>query len=279
MVQTGETSDSTEGGSQANETSDPDMGGPSTPGSRTSAGCGKATSLQSGSANIDVGGVQREYILNLPSNYDPDKPHKLVFGLHWRGGSASDVATGGTIGLGNYYGLEALAEGTAIFVSPNGLDNGWANTGGRDIAFLRALLATLDAELCIDLDRIFSVGFSFGGMMSFAIACEMGDVFRAIAPICGALYSGCGNGTAPIAMWGAHGISDDVVPLNDGRSGLQAVLQRNNCGTETTPTAPDSCVTYSGCDEGYPVTWCEFDGGHSPQRWHSQPIWDFFSQF
>lgn len=259
-------------GSDDQETGD--QGTPS-----TSAGCGKTPTLTSGSATIDVDGAAREYILNLPSDYDPSKPYKLIFGLHWRGGQASDVATGGTVGLGNYYGLEDLADGSAIFVAPNGLDNGWANTGGRDIAFMKAILAAFQADLCIDLDRIFSVGFSYGGMMSFAIACEMGDVFRAIAPLSGALYSGCGNGTAPIAMWGSHGTADDVVPIDDGRAGLQEVLDRNHCGTETTPTSPDNCVTYSGCDEGYPVTWCEFDGGHGPQRWQTQPLWEFFSQF
>lgn len=247
-------------------------------GPRTSKGCGTQTSLQSGNATITVGGTQRQYILDIPSDYDPNKPYKLVFGLHWRGGQASDVASG-TIGLGDYYGLKSLAQGSTIFVSPNGIDNGWANTNGRDIAFMRGLMELFDNELCIDLERVFSVGFSFGGMMSFAIACEMGDVFRAIAPLSGALYSGCGNGTEPVAMWGAHGKSDDVVPIDDGRKGVAEVLKRNGCSEQTTAVEPSPCVTYSGCAEGYPVTWCEFDGGHSPQRWQSQPIWDFFSQF
>lgn len=254
-------------------------GGGGGSGSRTSAGCGKATTLESGRATIDSGGMNREYILQLPDDYSPTNPYKLIFGWHWRGGQASDVATGGTVGLGNYYGLEDLADGSAIFVSPEGLDQGWANTGGRDIAFLKAMLARFESELCIDLDRIFSTGFSYGGMMSFAIACEMGDVFRALAPMSGALYSGCGNGTDPIALFGTHGTSDNVVPIGDGRTALQEVLDRNHCSSETSPTTPSGCVTYQGCDEGYPVTWCEFDGGHSPQRWSSQPVWDFFSSF
>jgi polyhydroxybutyrate depolymerase len=256
------------------EGSTPDEGG-----SGASIGCGTETSLVSGRATIDVSGAQREYILTIPDGYDSSMPYKLVFGLHWRGGQASDVATGGTIGLGNYYGLYDLSDGNTIFVAPEGLDNGWANTGGGDIALMRAIVALFEEELCIDLDRIFSVGFSYGGMMSFAIACEMGDVFRAIAPISGALYSGCGNGTDPIAMWGAHGTSDTVVPIGDGRGGLQEVLTRNNCGEQTTDTSPSPCVSYEGCDEGYPVTWCEFDGGHSPSGWMSEPIWEFFSQF
>jgi poly(3-hydroxybutyrate) depolymerase len=248
-------------------------------GARTSGGCGTSTTLSSGNGTIDVGGTQREYILDIPSDYDSSRPYKLIFGLHWAGGSMNDVATGGTVGLGNYYGLQDIAQGSVIFIAPNGIDNGWANTGGRDIALMQALVELLSTELCIDLDRIFAAGFSYGGMMSFAIACEMADTFRAIAPLSGALYSGCGNGTEPIAMWGAHGTEDTVVPIADGRSGLQEVLTRNNCGDQTMPVDPSPCVSYQGCDEGYPVTWCEFDGGHGPQGWQTQPIWDFFSQF
>jgi poly(3-hydroxybutyrate) depolymerase len=266
-------SSSAGGGANINTTGSGGSGG-----MRSSPGCGTQTSLSSGDATIDVDGTEREYILALPDAYDPSHPYKLIFGLHWRGGQASDVSQG-TIGLGDYYGLTSLAQGSAIFVSPNGIDNGWANSGGRDIAFMHALLDLFESELCIDLDRIFSVGFSFGGMMSFAIACDLADRFRAIAPLSGALYSGCGAGTNPIAMWGAHGLSDDVVPIDDGRAGLQEVLSRNNCGNMSTAVDPSPCVTYDGCDAGYPVTWCEFDGGHSPSSWQSQPIWDFFSQF
>jgi poly(3-hydroxybutyrate) depolymerase len=279
----GATSDSTQsaggmsssagGGANINTTG---SGGSNSGGS--SPGCGTETSLSSGNATIDVSGTQREYILKLPDGYDASNPYKLIFGLHWLGGQASDV-TQGSIGLGDYYGLDSLAQGSAIFVAPNGIDNGWANSGGRDIDFMNALLDLFESELCIDLDRIFSVGFSYGGMMSFAIACDLADRFRAIAPLSGALYSGCGNGTDSIAMWGAHGLSDEVVPINDGRSGLQEVLSRNNCGSTSTAVDPSPCVTYEGCDEGYPVTWCEFDGGHGPQQWQSQPIWEFFSQF
>lgn len=267
------------GGTESGGASGGGASGSGAGGARTSEGCGKATTLESGRATIDVSGTNREYILNIPDGYAEDTPYKLIFGWHWLGGQASDVATGGTVGLGNYYGLEDLADGGAIFVAPEGIDNGWANTNGRDINFLNAMLERFQSELCIDLDRIFSTGFSYGGMMSFAIACEMGDVFRAIAPMSGALYSGCGNGTEPIALFGTHGISDTVVPLEDGRAGLQEVLDRNHCSTETSPTEPSPCVSYQGCDDGYPVTWCEFDGGHSPQRWSSQPVWDFFSGF
>jgi polyhydroxybutyrate depolymerase len=42
---------------------------------------------------------------------------------------------------------------------------------------------------------------------------------------------------------------------------------------------PDACVAYQGCDEGYPVHWCEFPGGHTVPQFASDAIWKFFSKF
>ena len=248
-------------------------------GAGPSAGCGISDWLKSGRASLDVSGTSRQYILKIPEPYDTNRPHRLIFGWHPRGGNADTVATG-RLGGGPFYGLEQRAAGSAIFVSPEGIDQGWANTGGRDIAFLRAMLTLFNSKLCIDQQRIFSTGFSYGGMMSNAIGCEMGDVFRAIAPMSGALYSGCDrNNARPIAVWNSHGDADDVVPLANGRAALDVFVERNQCQMTTSATTPSPCVAYQGCTNGYPVHWCQFSGGHSPPSFASEAIWNFFSQF
>jgi poly(3-hydroxybutyrate) depolymerase len=241
-----------------------------------SSGCGSAAAVASGRFTIDVEGTPRDYILELPDGYDSARPYRLIFGWHPRGGTAEQVANG--FG-GGFYGLERLAEGSAVFVSPEGIDEGWANPGGRDIAFLDAMLGRFDAELCIDQSRIFSTGFSYGGMMSLAVGCARGDVFRAIAPMSGALYSGCEDGADPIAMLGFHGVDDTVVPLADGVTGRDVFVERNGCEPEASAVEADGCLSFRGCAEGAPVTWCEFDGGHTPAPESAQPIWAFFSQF
>lgn len=43
--------------------------------------------------------------------------------------------------------------------------------GVSDVAFARALLDTVTAKLCVDAGRIYSVGFSSGGLMSSILAC------------------------------------------------------------------------------------------------------------
>jgi poly(3-hydroxybutyrate) depolymerase len=243
-------------------------------------GCGKTDYPKSGKYTIDVEGATREYILKIPNNYEPNKQYKLIFCIHAWGGDMNQIANQG------YYGLEKLSQGSAIFVSPNGLEDngqprGWFNPNGRDIKFIKAMIKHFNSNLCIDQNRIFSTGFSFGGMMSYAIGCNMANVFRAIAPMSGAFISGCDStdNKDPIAVWMAHGTSDEVVSLSSGKTALKHFIAKNGCSNETVPVNPSPCVAYQGCKEGYPVIYCEFNGGHAPQTWAQQATWDFFSQF
>jgi polyhydroxybutyrate depolymerase len=250
-------------------------------GGSKSAGCGASTWPKSGRYMIDSSGT-REYVLDVPSNYDTNRAYRLIFAWHWRGGNANNVVSGaGDASRGPYYGLRALSNGGAIFVSPEGLVDsgvsGWANPGGRDIRFLQAMIARFNTQLCIDQDRIFSTGFSYGGMMSIAVGCA--GLARAIAPMAGAAYSGCDAGTRPVAFWGSHAPGDSVVPIANGRSARDTFVNRNGCGTQTMPATPSGCVSYQGCDAGYPVTWCEFTGDHYTPDFAPQQVWSFFSQF
>ncbi len=247
---------------------------------QTCEGCGKTDYPKSGKYTIDVEGQTREYVLKIPNNYDPNKQYKLIFCLHAWGGSMDQVANGG------YYGLEKLSNGSAIFVSPNGLpfqgnSLGWGNEKGRDIKFMKALIKHFNSNFCIDQKRIFSTGFSFGGMMSYAIGCNMANVFRAIAPMSGSFISGCDSteNKDPIAVWMAHGTNDQVVPLSTGQTALKHFIAKNGCSNQTVPVEPSPCVAYQGCKEGYPVIYCEFNGDHAPQKWAEKATWDFFSQF
>lgn len=256
-----------------------------------SAGCGKAAGLMNGRSTIDVAGTMREYILALPSDYDQKKPYRLIFGWHPWGGSAQQVAGGG------YYGLLSQAKGNAIFVAAEGLDFqgnglGWGNANGQDIALLNAMLDRFRSQLCIDENRIFSVGFSFGGMFSFAAGCSATSMMRAIAPMAGnTTVAGCASGTRPVAMMGFHGTDDTVVVIDGGRKGRDTFAQRNGCTKETVASQPTwcdvagqnyqpcTCVSYQGCKDGYPVTWCEYKGPHMQAPNSGATVWNFFSQF
>lgn len=243
-----------------------------------SSGCGAATWPASGNFTIDVSGTQRQYIVKVPANYDTNRPYRLVLTWHGLGGTAAQVA-GGRGPYGGYYGLDALAGGTAIFVSGQGLGpdggTGWPNTGGQDVNFTRALVDWLRKNYCVDNARIFSVGMSYGGIMSNTLGCAMGDTFRAIAPQSGSGPRGTCVGQ--VAVWISHGNADETVAFTQGTASRDFWLKANHCGATTTPANPSPCVSYEGCDQGKPLTWCEFDGGHVIQNWAPQGIWNFLS--
>jgi poly(3-hydroxybutyrate) depolymerase len=250
-----------------------------------SAGCGQTTTLKSGSATIDVSGTTRTYILQIPPNYDPNKAYKLIFGFHWLGGSASDVASGNIIG-GPYYGLQSRSAGSAILVAPDGLPDpsqnnskGWPNTNGQDVAFVQAMLQLFESNLCIDQSRIFSTGFSYGGIFSLTLGCQMSNVFRAIAPESGEFFGSCRSNGGPVAIWQSQGDSDTTVPPANAQSANNYFVTKNHCSTQTAAVSPSPCVAYQGCASGFPVVWCEFSGGHMPWNQAPDPVWAFFNQF
>jgi polyhydroxybutyrate depolymerase len=260
-------------------------------GATPSSGCGK-TPPASMRYSIDVSGMTREYILSVPSNYNPNTAYRLIFAWHPWGGSAQQVAGNGNSG---YYGLKGTSNNQAILVSPEGLDFGgmglgWGNTNGQDIAFLRAMLDRFKADMCIDESRIFSTGFSFGGMMSNAVGCA--GLARAVAPMAGnSTVAGCTNGTQSVAYMGFHGTHDSVVDIAGGRTARDVFVKRNGCTSQTTPSSPSwcdglasnyqpcMCVTYQGCAAGYPVTWCEYNADHQAAPNSGPTLWSFFSQF
>ncbi len=260
------------------------------------AGCGQTPTLGDGTHTIQSGGQDRTFILDVPDNYDNSNPYRLVFGLHWWGGTAEDVATGRTVETGTwaYYGLQGLADNSTIFVSPQGLDNAWANAGGQDVVFIDDILAMIEADLCVDTSLRFSIGFSYGGAMSIALACARPDVFRAIVsqsspgPV-----SGCDGGTEPVAFMGVHGISDEFGNAHESQRNM--FVANNGCTSQSPPTAAPGSLThittaYEGCAEGYPVVWASFDGNHNPaprdgasgsggDTWVPGEAWEFITQF
>jgi poly(3-hydroxybutyrate) depolymerase len=247
-----------------------------------SAGCGM-TAPMAGDLMMDVMGTSREYILTLPANYDPTMPYRLVFAWHGLGGTAQQVAS-------NWYGLKSLSANSTIFVAGQGLETtnsvgsgpGWPNTNGEDVAFVKALYAKLQGQLCFDQNRVFSVGMSYGGIMSDTLGCQMGDVFRAIAPMSGEGpgFGGRGaNCVGQVAVWMSNGDNDTVVPTAQEEASRDFWVSANHCQMQSMPVDPSPCVAYQGCDAGNPVTWCEFMGGHTIPPFAASAIWKFFSQF
>ncbi len=232
-------------------------------------------------ATLPIEGTDREFFFVLPDDYDPTRAYPLVFAWHALG-------TSGVIAQA-YYGVEQQAAGQAIFVYPDGLvqpglgGTGWnLEPNGYDMVFFDELYDQLTSNLCIDLDRVFSTGHSFGGFMSNTVACLRGDRFAAIAPVAGGgPFVGCDG---PMAAWIAHGTADGTVPYSVGQASYQHWLDANGCDAASDPTDPSPCVAHQGCDAGAPLVWCSHDeaqplNGHHWPDWAGPAIWEFFSGF
>lgn len=231
---------------------------------------------------LEVMGTPREYMVVVPDGYDANTPLPVVFAWHGLGGDGALARL--------YFGIEEASAGAAIFVYPDGLpqadqmdQSGWnLMENGEDVAFFDAMLADVQATLCVDAARVFSAGHSFGGYMSNSIGCFRGGTVRAIAPVAGGgPFWAC---TGQVAAWIAHGTMDMVVPFTQGEMSRDLWTAANNCDvTMPTDVDPAPCVAYAGCDDGFPVHWCQHDipdfMGHTWPAWAGAGIWGFFAGF
>jgi poly(3-hydroxybutyrate) depolymerase len=241
---------------------------------------------------IMSGGSSREYIIDIPADYDPSHPYRLVFSWHQAYGSDTGNAIGQTPAFSGpnfdashyaYYGLHreaTAANQPTIFVAPAGIGNlPWDYK--RDVALFDDLLALIDTNLCIDDSRVFSTGFSFGAMMSYALSITRQTKLRAVVAMAPANYNlpnePMDSNAAPIAYMGTTGMSDGTCPwVNSDASkqgGKYCALthaEDNGCTipaniqTTTMGSKKYVCVDFEGCKAGYPVKVCTFDGAHTP---------------
>jgi poly(3-hydroxybutyrate) depolymerase len=251
-----------------------------------SKGCGAVMAPRSDTYTIDVAGTERTYILKVPDDYDASDPHRLILSFHWLGGTAKNVADG------DFYGLAGMSKGSTIFAAPQGIENRWSDpghsrtSGGDDIAFTMSLVEELTSKLCIDESRIFAEGFSMGGSMSYAVACAMPDVVRAVVAHSGGPMSGCVEHDKPVAYFMTHGTEDSVCTYPEyGVPQLNDFAMVNGCMPHDMPTPSGSaheCVDFEGCMKGYPARACIFVGPHTPSppgNWVPGESWAFISQF
>jgi polyhydroxybutyrate depolymerase len=252
------------------------------------SGCRAATWPMVGLANpksIDVTDatgttLTRQFYVALPDDYDPTQLYRLIFAWHYYGDTAFDLANS------DFYGIPPLLP-DAIYVAGQGLPdstgmNGWANANGRDIAFTRAMIAWMESAFCVDPARIMSTGMSYGGQMTDLIGCQMPDVFRALGVMSGSLTS---FGPAycishEVAAWITHGTADTMIDISLGETALYQFLADNHCASTSQAVDPSPCVSYDGCDTGYPVVWCPVVGeGHAIPSFAAAGIASFFGQF
>ncbi len=249
---------------------------------RPSAGCA-AAGLEPGrrmERTIEVGGVKRTFILDVPASLKPGAPAPLMFDFHGFGHSGA--------GVWNVSAFRDMAEREGfITVYPTGLPvklrlqgveyerPGWEMStidGNRDLAFTTAMLDDLERRYCIDRARVFSTGFSNGAFFSSLLGCAMSDRFAAVAPVSGGpLRVACApRRGVPVLI--QHGRQDELIPVAEARRARDAWIEVDRCREATS----NGCERHSECRSGAVVEYCEDDYAH---RWPPQAtarVWEFF---
>jgi polyhydroxybutyrate depolymerase len=238
---------------------------------RLSPGCGKSAPVKPGA--VTVHGIERTFLLTVPSRYAVHDPVPLVVAFHGRTNSNQQVR--------DYMGLDRNLTDSMI-AYPAAIPNGngsfsWADPGDkakeiRDIAFFDAIVEKLADSYCLDMDRISVVGHSLGAWMANSVACVRGDVVMASATVGGdSVVTTCAG---PAAAMIVHNPKDNLAPFAGAERVRKQRMEANACAWETVDSGPSdlSCVRHTTCVGGDDILWCPHtidtqNGSYYPHVW------------
>ena len=253
-----------------------------------------ATTVTTGRKKITSSGQDRAYFIDIPDDYDTNKPYRLFFAFHWISSTCEAVRDL------DYYSLKLLATAAnepAIFIAPQSDGAIWQE---KDHTLFDDILAFVKENLCIDTTRVFATGFSFGGMITYSLSVNHQKDIRAAVGIAPANYQVYVPPAThePIAWMQTTGMSDATCPwVREGSTTEGAKYIAIEHATDNGCTVPTDiptwqqgdhvCYDFEGCDAGFPAKVCTFAGGHtnvdsdagSSTNWIAQESWDFFMQF
>ena len=266
------------------------------------------------SLEFNHNGLMRDYFLYLPNSIEDNAP--IVFLLHGYSGSATGILNySGMIDVANENGFAlCVPQGTSDGSGYNFWNVGYdfhQNQNVDDVDFIMSLAVHLQEQHSLNPENTFVTGMSNGGDMSYMLACQTNNFFKAIAPVAGtmleSIFSTCE--TSPIPVFEIHGSNDEVtlwdgdMQNNDGWGAYLSIPDiidywsgNNNCIDYENIFLPNSSLNdgsyiihrrYFDCLDNSEVWLYEIvDGEHDwPGAYgnmdiqSSQEIWNFFSQY
>jgi polyhydroxybutyrate depolymerase len=237
-------------------------------------------------------GLEREYLLYVPTSYDRTRPTPLVISLHGAGlwGAAQQE-----ISQWN----RVADEHGFIVVYPSGVNRGprvWEADRGpglmRDVRFIAELIDMLSAAYNIDSTRVYANGLSNGGGMAFVLSCTLSDRIAAIGVVAPALFlpwSWCTD-QQPVSMIAFQGTADRMTPYHGGGprwltrrpfpdipTWVAGWARRNRCVPDPIDSVVVADVTrraYAHCaDDAAVVLYTVQGGGHTWPGGGPAPEW------
>jgi polyhydroxybutyrate depolymerase len=195
-------------------------------------GCGSSDSTNTGGTGgtrsqdfsadppLTIGG-ERSAAVDIPEDYDPTVAHPLVIVLHGFGPFTGQVQAG-FLGL-----LEMVDEKDLVMLLPDGTlnEDGDRFSNGAtaccdpdnavdDVGYLSGLIEEAKQIYNIDEKRVYLVGHSNGGFMSYRMACEASELITAIVSLAGSTFADpadCKPATHPVSVLQAHGTADSTI--------------------------------------------------------------------
>tara|TARA_Y100000389_G_C17393336_1_gene481153 strand:+ start:99 stop:1295 length:1197 start_codon:yes stop_codon:yes gene_type:complete len=150
------------------------------------------TSTETGllSKTMSYDNETREYLIYIPSSYDPNSVTPVLFAFHGFGGyNQYFINTADFRALADQFNFIAVYpqglvcnDGTTWNTNPPGGDN---KCSQDDIGFFAALLSEISSNYTIDSNRVFLTGYSNGADFSYSMACYQSSLVTAIAPVSG----------------------------------------------------------------------------------------------
>ncbi len=242
-------------------------------------------------------GLERSYLLHVPSGYNDTHPSAVVLVFHGGGGNAEIIA--------RQTGFSAQADRAGfLVVYPNGSgrlkDKVLTWNGGTccgfaqeqnvdDVGFVRAIIADLQSFAAIDTKRIYATGMSNGGIMSYRLACEASDLIAAIGPVAGTQNITPCEPKEPVSVIHFHGTNDNHLPYKGGvgsdsltgvnyesvQASIQFWLNYNHCpsASRNEDFADIQHIAYTDCAAGSAVELYTIVGGGHAWPGGNGPAW------
>jgi polyhydroxybutyrate depolymerase len=228
---------------------------------------------------FNVGGVQRQAIVAVPT--DNSKPAPLVFVFHGHGGSMRSSSRGFQIERLWPEAIVVYPDGLPSkgMTDPQGLKQGWqqsaGDSSGRDLAFFDTMLSTMKKEHRVDAKRIYTMGHSNGGRFTYLLWAERGDTFAAVAPSASPAI-GLVTKFNPLPAFVVAGEKDQIVPFASQQLSIDAI--RRLLKTDASKAKVDGfCHLESGLN-GLELGTYIFPGPHSFPPAAVPMVVDFFKR-
>jgi polyhydroxybutyrate depolymerase len=225
-----------------------------------------------------IDGVQRDALVFAPAPTIAAVKHPLVFGFHGHGGHM--------LGTSQLMHIQAIWP-QAIVVYPQGLNTvsiidptgsrpGWQGKAGdsndRDLKLFDAMVATMKQKYTVDPRRIYTTGFSNGGVFSYLLWAERAKTIAAVGEVAGRLDS-AETLTTPRALLAVAGREDTTDPFPLQVASIQAARQADGATGAGQPCGP-YCTFYASPKT--PVKTFIHPMGHVYPPWASAQIVKFF---